>query len=447
MATGRGKSVVFHLHAARMALRDAAASVFVYPLRALVSDQAFHLEESFSGAGLTVRTLTGESSPASRDASFAALKEGSLDVVLTTPEFLDHHSGRFAETGRVGFVVVDEAHHVGMARAGHRPAYARLDRALEILGSPVVLAASATAGDETARAIRSVLGIEKVVADPTVRDNLRVEDKRDCSDKETYISTVAETGEKTVVYVNSREQSVRLARAVRKRVSSVAGRTAFYNGGLSREARGAIEHAFRNGEVTLIVATSAFGEGVNIPDIRHVVHYHLPFGEVEFNQMSGRAGRDGTAARVHLLFGRKDARINESILASLAPERDDLAALYLVLRDEQAASGDWFEVTNAELAERARRRRRQFALDEGGVSSALGILRELGLVEGEGHGSYRRLKLLPAPPEKLELSQSVRYAEGLDEIAEFAEFKEWVLSADPALLLERFNRPILPTQL
>ncbi len=447
MATGRGKSVVFHLHAARLALRDARASVFVYPLRALVSDQAFHLENTFAEAGLAVRTLTGETSPGARDETFADLTEGSLDVVLTTPEFLDHHAARFADAARVGFVVVDEAHHVGMARAGHRPAYARLDRALDALGNPLVLAASATAGDETARAIRSVLGIDKVVADPTVRDNLRIEDKRDHADKDTYICSLAASGEKMIVYVNSREQSVRLARMLRKRVPGVAARTAFYNGGLSREARAAIEHAFRTGEVSAVVATSAFGEGVNIPDIRHVVHFHLPFGEVEFNQMSGRAGRDGASASVHLLFGKKDARINEAILSALAPGREDLAALYLVLRDEQAASGGSFEVTNAELAERAHRRRKQFALDERGVSSALGILRELGLVDGEGHGSYRRLTLLPAPAEKLDLSDSVRYAEGLDEIAEFGEFKQWVFSAEPALLLERFNRPILPTQL
>ncbi len=447
MATGRGKSVVFHLHAARLALRDAKASLFVYPLRALVSDQAFHLEEAFAQAGLAVRTLTGESSPGARDSSFADLADGSLDVVLTTPEFLDHHAARFAQTARVGFLVVDEAHHVGMSRAGHRPAYARLDRALATLGNPAVLAVSATAGDDTAAAISSVLGISQLVNDPTVRDNLLIEDKRDCTDKETYVCSLAASGDKIVVYVNSREQSVRLARALRKRVPGVAARTAFYNGGLSREARMAVENAFRTGDVTAVVATSAFGEGVNIPDIRHVVHYHLPFGEVEFNQMSGRAGRDGAAAHVHLLFGRKDARINESILSGLAPQRDDLAALYLVLRDEDAASSGGFEVTNAELAERARRRRRQFGLDERGVSSALGILRELGLVEGEGHGSYRRLTLLPAPAEKLDLTQSVRYAEGLDEIAEFGEFKEWVLSASPDVLLERFNRPILPTRL
>ena len=75
------------------------------------------------------------------------------------------------------------------------------------------------------------------------------------------------------------------------------------------------------------VLASAFGEGVNIPDIRHVVLFHVPFNDVEFNQMCGRAGRDGALARIHLLFGGKDARVNELILSSLAPARDDLATL------------------------------------------------------------------------------------------------------------------------
>ena len=136
MATGRGKSLIFHLHAARTALRHGQASVFVYPLRALVADQAFHLEEVFAEVGLAVRTVTGETSLPDRDDAFAALKAGTLDVVLTTPEFLHLYASRFAESGRVGFLVVDEAHHVGMARAGHRPAYARLGEAAELLGKP-----------------------------------------------------------------------------------------------------------------------------------------------------------------------------------------------------------------------------------------------------------------------------------------------------------------------
>jgi len=443
MATGRGKSLIFHVHAARAALREGKASVFIYPLRALVADQAFHLDEVFAEVGLAVRTVTGESAPSERDAAFAALNAGDLDVVLTTPEFFSLYAERFAAEGRVGFVVVDEAHHVGMARAGNRPAYGRLGEALERLGRPTVLAVTATADDSTAGAIRTVLRTTAAVLDPTVRDNLAIEDRRDSGDKDAYVTALVSSGDKTVVYVNSRDQSVRLARVMRKRVPAIGMRTAFYNGGLSRDMRHAVERAFRTGEVSVIVATSAFGEGVNIPDIRNVVLYHLPFNSVEFNQMSGRAGRDGQLARVHLLFGGRDARINEKILSSLAPSREDMAALYRVLREAHAAEGPGFELTNAELADKCRALRRSFGLDERGVSSALGILRDLGFVTGEGHGSYRRLTFVPSTA-KVDLQSSLRYAEGLDEIEEFRTFKLWALAADAEELLARFNRPILP---
>ena len=127
--------------------------------------------------------------------------------------------------------------------------------------------------------------------------------------------------------MNSREQSVKLARQLRARVPDLLHRAAFYNGGMTRESRHAVERAFREGDITVVVATSAFGEGVNIPDVRNVVLFHLPFGEVEFNQMCGRGGRDGDAAYVHLLFGPKDAQLNAMILESSAPSRDDLGAL------------------------------------------------------------------------------------------------------------------------
>lgn len=446
MATGRGKSLIFHMHAARLALQRDVASVFVYPLRALVADQSFHLAEAFAEVGLTVRTITGETSQTERDEAFADLASGRLDTVLTTPEFLHFHADRFVQTRRVGFIVVDEAHHVGLARAGHRPAYARLGDAIAALGNPDVLAVTATASDEIAAQIRDTLSIDEIVLDPTVRKNLAIEDHRGIADKDAYIASLVASGGKCVIYVNSRERSVRLARMLRKRVPGLGFKIAFYNGGLSRPVRQVVERAFRTGDLQAVVATSAFGEGVNIPDVRNVVLYHLPFNAVEFNQMSGRAGRDGALARIHLLFGETDARLNERILSSLAPNRDDLAVLYRVLRSIAEARGEGFEITNAELAEQCRAAASSFGLDDRGVSSALGIFRDLGLVTGEGHGAYRRLTLSPVA-EKVDLEASVRYAEGLDEIAEFAEFRAEVLGAEAQELLARFDRPILPKNL
>jgi single-stranded-DNA-specific exonuclease len=446
MATGRGKSFIFQAHAAHAALALGEASVFIYPLRALVADQAFHLEDSFERLGLNVRLITGETSAAKRDEIFAGLAGHDVDVLLTTPEFVERHASRFAESGRVRFVVVDEAHHVGLARAGHRPAYANLGEVLETLGRPVVCAVTATASADVASTIRSVLGIEAVVLDDTRRDNLKVADRRALSDKVGHLAAIAASGEKVIVYVNSRDQSVGIAQKLRDASPRLAQRTAFYNGGMSRAARHAVERAFREGDLTAIVATSAFGEGVDIPDVRHVALFHLPFNRVEFNQMCGRAGRDGAPATVHLLFGERDGRLNDLILGSACPDLDDLRALYAVLRARAvSAPDDWVEATNAELAEDVKRRRPRSSLTDRGVSTGVGIFRETGLVRGEGAGAYRRLALVPTEG-KIDLTSSVRYEEGAEEVDEFREFREWVLKAPAEELLAAFDRPILPTE-
>jgi single-stranded-DNA-specific exonuclease len=441
MATGRGKSLIFHLHAARSALREGTSSVFVFPLRALVADQAYHLEEVLGGAGLSLRTITGETAQAERDQAFAALGSGGLDVVLTTPEFLHFHAERFSASHRVGFVVVDEAHHVALA-SGASTCIRTVGRSSGCAQQATV-AVTATASRMWPRRPDPSSGDEEQVLDRRC-GNLRLVDRRSSEGKDATILRPAARAT-TVIYVNSRDASVRLARLIRKRVPDTAWRTAFYNGGLSRSVRNAVERAFRAGELKIIVATSAFGEGVNIPDIRNVVLYHMPFNDVEFNQMSGRAGRDGAVAEVHLLFGEKDARINERILSSSAPDRDDLAALYRVLKDLAGGEGEGFEIINAELAERCTALRPSCRLDDRGVSSGISVFRELGLVVGEGHGAYRRLTLVPGAT-RVELADSVRYSEGLDEIAEFAEFREWVITSTAEELLERFNRPILPTE-
>ncbi|MCG2807677.1 MAG: hypothetical protein L6413_05345, partial [Coriobacteriia bacterium] len=101
-------------------------------------------------------------------------------------------------------------------------------------------------------------------------------------------------------------------------------------------------------------------------------------------------------------------------------------------------------LTNQELADMVTKRHPKSGLTDRSVSSGIGVFRELGLVQSEGHGAYRRLTVLPAPATRLDLMSSVRYAEGLEEIAEFAEYRQWVLSADANTLLERFNRPLMP---
>lgn len=449
MATGRGKSLIFHLHAAREALSRRRASVFVYPLRALVSDQSFHLTASFSELGIEVRVLTGETGLAERDSTFLGLAAGEVDVVLTTPEFLDIHRARFAEAGRVGFVVVDEAHHAGVAKGGNRSSYLSMGEVLGALGDPVALAVSATASDGVAREICDLLSIapEDVIVDRSVRGNLSVEDCRGLRDREALLVSLVAMGRKTVVYVNSREQSVFLARSLRRAIPELGQRIAFYNAGLTRADRLRVERAFRDGELTCIISTSAFGEGVNLPDIRDVVLYHLPFGQVEFNQMSGRAGRDGRPARVWLLFGERDAHINERIIASSAPARAELVTLYRTLLGlSTAATGRGersFARPNALIAEDAMAIDARVVLDERAVSCGISIFRELGFLTTSGHGSARRIEMADSP-DHMDLGQSIRYLEGLRSRDEFLAFRDWALAAGPDELLGSINRPITP---
>ena len=445
MGTGRGKSLVFHVHAVREAISRGRASVFVYPLRALVSDQAFHLGEALAGLGARVGVLTGETPSAVRDRLFGQLDSGRLDVVLTTPEFLAIHMGRFSAARRIGFVVIDEAHHMAGAKGGDRASYLEMPEILDALGGPRVLAATATASSETASEICRLARIQKVVIDPAVRENLELEDERDLSSRENRLVSIVASGEKCVVYVNSREQSIALCRTLRRRVPELGARIAYYNAGLSRADRAAVEGAFRAGDLACIVSTSAFGEGVNLPDIRHVVLYHMPFGAIEFNQMSGRAGRDGRPARIHLLYSRRDARINERMLDAAAPERRELVTLYRALQTMRRGERGGASITASDLdiAQMCLAVDARTPVDERAVPSGLAIFEELGFLRVRETGEDRQIEMVESPGH-VELDRSIRYLEGLHARMEFSSFRDWALTAPARDMLNRVNRPITP---
>ena len=446
MATGRGKSLIFHLHAAREAILDGGASIFVYPLRALVADQAYHLRKSLGALGLSSAVLTGETPQAAREAVYEGLAAGTVDVVLTTPEFLAIHSDRFAEAARVAFLVVDEAHHAGLSKSGHRAAYAELPRIREELGEPVCLGVTATAEPEVAREACRLLGVPEdgVVVDEAGRPNLSVVDDRNVHDRESALVSIVARGRQTVVYVSSRDQSVQVARLLRHRIPELAPRIAFYNAGLPRDVRARVERSFRDGALTCIVSTSAFGEGVNLPGIRDVVLYTLPFGRVEFNQMSGRAGRDGAPADVHLLFGGRDVRLNERIIAAAAPARPELVALYrALLLEGRAAGAEGFPCDAERLAQEAASVDPAHPLDPSEVEGGVAVFGELGFLAVDGFGDSRRVRMVPSPA-RMELDRSVRYREGLQSRDDFEDFCGWVLHCPCEELSAHITMPIVP---
>ena len=448
MGTGRGKSLIFQIHAIREAVLNHRVSILVYPLRALVADQAFHLVSACAALGVRAAVLTGETLAPARDRAFSALAASTLDIVLTTPEFFAIHSSRFARAARVGFVVIDEAHHIARARSGERSAYLELPRVLEELGRPCVLAVTATADESAARDICDVLDIERVVVDATVRENLELEDDRDLASRENRLVSIVATGEKCVVYVNSRDQAAVLVRTLRKRVPELAESIAFYHAGLSRSLRAQVEEAFRTGSLVCIVSTSAFGEGVNLADIRHVVLYHMPFSATEFNQMSGRAGRDGAPATVHLLYSSRDARINERLLNAAAPERDELVTLYRALqtmwRSNLSQTGEQsFTASDCDIASMCLAIDARTPVDERMVACGIAIFEELGFACVSSVDGSRRIQMAKSPG-RMELTASIRYLEGLRTRMAFDTFCRWALDAPARDMLARVNRPITP---
>lgn len=446
MGTGRGKSLIFQAHAAFLALAKNECSLFVYPLRALMADQAFHIQKKFEKFGLNCKVLNGQTLQIERETVYEEIAQGNVDIVLTTPEYLMFHAKEMARSKRIGFVVIDEAHHIGQAKAGQRPSYTRLKDAISILGNPQVLAVTATADSNVADQIGKDLGVSARVLDENERANLQIDDKRNLASRDDYLAHIVATGEKCVIYVNSRVQSVNLARSLRAKVLHLAPMIGFYNAGLSREDRERVEGLFREGAIRTLVATSAFGEGIDIPDIRHVVLYHMPFSDIEFNQMAGRAGRDGKTSYIHLLYGKPDASINRSILSRLAPDRDCMAHVYRHLRNMQKSmQGEMLRFSFAKLAGEANRA--NVALDEEIVACGIRVFFELGLidvVEMPSIASDECVMSVCEDASKVELSDSLQYSEGLDEIASFAAFKDWALKSDLDSLRARVIRPILP---
>ena len=315
------------------------------------------------------------------------------------------------------------------------------------MGNPVVLALTATSDEAVTSDIDRVLPVAGHVVDDTMRTNLHVVDQRNLRNRGDYLATLVAQGEKSVIYVSSREQSVALARNLRKRVPQMAPLIGFYNAGLSRAERTRVEELFRTGAIAVLVATSAFGEGVDIPDIRNVVLFQLPYNEIEFNQMSGRAGRDGKDARVHLLFGRSDVKHNDRVLQDMTPDHDVLAEVYRTLRTWQRKTpGEFFEMADGELAHIVS----GTGCEITAASAACGIavFRELGLIEAHamfGPDGLVRSIHVKDTQDKVQLTDSVRYREGMDEREIFHAFRDWVMRSNAADLQKRVSHPILPT--
>lgn len=441
MGTGRGKSAIFQTHAAKLATMRREMTIILYPLRALVNDQYNSLKQKMAHLGLCVYKGNGTISAEERRDLYDALQDGSVDILLTTPEFLEANSESLAGMKRkIGFLVVDEGHHIAIS-SSRRPIYGRIRQLCESIGNPQILVVTATASDETASTIQASLPIDEVFVDRTVRSNLELVDWRDSTQKHEHLIDVVASGEKTLIFVNSRKKAFDIASALRKKLPWIEDKIGFYHAGMKNEWRVLVENWFKEGKLQTVVATSAFGEGVDLPDIRNVIQYHMPFHFTAFNQQCGRGGRDGKHSRIYLLFGNDDCRLNHQILKDRAPSRDTLAMLYGILK--KRARDGWLSLSNAELAEEMESTTGRYSSDAG-IQNALKIFEDLTLLKRHTRGNKREIELLPTLNRKRELTESVTYLEGLSEQDAFSGFCETVLTESGEALLARINQPIYP---
>ena len=258
--------------------------------------------------------------------------------------------------------MIDEVHCVSMWGHDFRPDYLFIRRALDALGRPAILGMTATATPATEREIAAALGREpEVVRTSVVRPNLRY-DVEIVDGEEDRLRTLVRRlhelrGASAIVYARSRRSCETLARTLR--VHDLAA--VHYHAGLEPQERSAAQEAFIEGRIQTVVATTAFGMGIDKPDIRLVALYNYPESLESYVQMVGRAGRDGRASDTLLLASRSDASQLRRFARSDIPTVADLRAVYARLRGRR-------EVLPEELG------------DEPDPRVLVGMLEQVGLV-------------------------------------------------------------------
>ena len=369
MPTGGGKSLCYQLPA----LCRPGLTVVVSPLIALMKDQVDALQERNIPAAAVNSSLGADE----YRQVMGDLRAGRLKIIYVAPE-------RFAQEGfmsllrgmSISLLAIDEAHCLSQWGHDFRPDYLRLGRARAELGYPQTVALTATATDTVREDILRTLELR----DPAViisgfgRQNLDFSIVH-CENRKAKFERIRSVMDKWgqgIIYCSTRKNVM----AVYEEISGYGRQVVAYHAGMTDEEREFSQEAFISGRADVVVATNAFGMGIDRADVRFVVHFEIPGSVEAYYQEAGRAGRDGLPAVCELLFNHADLKTQEFFFEGSNPPLQTIRAVYNLLRREASPATNELQMTVDAMVEKLGKDVNPMA-----AGTALSLLMHAGAIE------------------------------------------------------------------